>query len=425
MEIQFIYQLISLVFGIGATALLYQLLVVKTYKSNEYSLQRQIDKMTEELSFERGIKEELGSEYSAAKRDLEHAKTKLDEQKGELQKLNEQLTKDFENIANKVVYHNSKVMQEKHEEKLLAMLTPFKDKIERFEKKVEDTHKESIKDSQSLKEQLLQLKELNKSIGDEAKNLTSALKGDKKMQGDWGEHKLERILQAAGLEKETHYRKQVNLKDEFNNNLRPDYIIYLPDDKNLVIDSKVSLVAYEKYFSADDDAEMNQAVASHIKNVREHIMRLSSVNYAELTGVNSPDYVIMYMPIDGALGLAMTEDSSLFEYALNKNIVLVSNNTLLATLKTVSFIWRQDLQNKNAIEIARQGGALYDKLAGFVETLLQVGKKIEMAQTDYEKAVNQLSEGKGNLVRRAEQLRQLGIKTTKTLPSNLVDKSED
>ena len=175
----------------------------------------------------------------------------------------------------------------------------------------------------------------------------------------------------------------------------------------------------------DDEVEMKQAVSSHIKNVRDHILRLSSVSYSELMGINSPDYVIMYMPIDGALGLAMTEDAELFEYALHRNIVLVSNNTLLATLKTVSFIWRQDMQNKNAIEIARQGGALFDKLAGFVETLLQVGKKIELAQTDYEKAVKQLSEGKGNLVRRAEQLRELGIKTTKGLPDNLIDRSEE
>ncbi|MEY2924683.1 MAG: hypothetical protein RLZZ337_1231 [Bacteroidota bacterium] len=424
MESQFIYILISLVFGVAATALLYQFLVVKNFKDNVSNLRMQGEKISNDLNEERKLKEELNAAFAAAKRDLEHAQNRLNEQKAELQNLNEQLTKDFENIANKVVYHNSKVMQEKHEEKLMAMLTPFKDKIERFEKKVEDTHKESIKDSQSLKEQLLQLKELNKSIGDEAKNLTSALKGDKKMQGDWGEHKLERILQAAGLEKETHYRKQVNLKDEFNNNLRPDYIIYLPDDKNLVIDSKVSLVAYEKYFSADDDQEIKIAAASHVRNVRDHVNRLSSVNYSELMGINSPDYVIMYMPIDGALGLAMTEDTELFEYALNKNIVLVSNNTLLATLKTVSFIWRQDMQNKNAIEIARQGGALYEKFTGFVETLIQVGKKMEIAQVDYRKAMNQLTEGKGNLVRRAEQLRELGIKTSKTLPEKLVDRSE-
>jgi DNA recombination protein RmuC len=193
----------------------------------------------------------------------------------------------------------------------------------------------------------------------------------------------------------------------------------------LVIDSKVSLVAYEKYFSAENEDDIKRAALTHVKNVRDHIMQLSSVNYAQLTGINSPDYVIMYMPIDGALGLAMTEDSELFEYALNKNIVLVSNNTLLATLKTVSFIWRQDMQNKNAIEIARQGGALYEKFTGFVETLIAVGNKMDTAQTDYKKAMNQLTEGKGNLVRRAEQLRELGLKTSKTLPDKLVDRSGD
>jgi DNA recombination protein RmuC len=425
MERELVYIVLSFVVGIGLTALVYQLLVVKNYKVNERNLRSENEKKEMDLALERKLGQELSADYIGTKRDLEHSQIRLAEQKGELEKLNEQLTKEFENIANKVVYHNSKVMQEQHEEKLLAMLTPFKDKIESFEKKVDDTHKESIKDSQSLKEQLLQLKELNKSIGDEAKNLTSALKGDKKMQGDWGEHKLERILQAAGLDKETHYKKQVNLKDEFNNNLRPDYIIYLPDGKNLVIDSKVSLVAYEKYFSAENEDDIKRAALTHVKNVRDHIMQLSSVNYAQLTGINSPDYVIMYMPIDGALGLAMTEDSELFEYALNKNIVLVSNNTLLATLKTVSFIWRQDMQNKNAIEIARQGGALYEKFTGFVETLIAVGNKMDTAQTDYKKAMNQLTEGKGNLVRRAEQLRELGLKTSKTLPDKLVDRSGD
>jgi DNA recombination protein RmuC len=223
MERELVYIVLSFVVGIGLTALVYQLLVVKNYKVNERNLRSENEKKEMDLALERKLGQELSADYIGTKRDLEHSQIRLAEQKGELEKLNEQLTKEFENIANKVVYHNSKVMQEQHEEKLLAMLTPFKDKIESFEKKVDDTHKESIKDSQSLKEQLLQLKELNKSIGDEAKNLTSALKGDKKMQGDWGEHKLERILQAAGLDKETHYKKQVNLKDEFNNNLRPGY----------------------------------------------------------------------------------------------------------------------------------------------------------------------------------------------------------
>jgi DNA recombination protein RmuC len=199
----------------------------------------------------------------------------------------------------------------------------------------------------------------------------------------------------------------------------------LPDDKNLIVDSKVSLIAYSNYFSAETEDEAKASAKIHVQNVKDHISRLSHTNYSELHGVNSPDYVIMYMPIDGALGMAMTEDTELFDYALKKNIVLVSNNSLLATLKTVSFIWRQDLQNKNAMEIAKQGGALYDKFVGFVETLVAVGKKMEGAQTDYKKAMNQLTEGSGNLVRRTEKLKELGIKATKTLPDKVVKRSED
>lgn len=420
----FLYSVISLLIGIGVTALLLYNLVIKKYKGVEVDLKHLNELKEKELLDERKLREQLNSELIATKSDLHHTHNRLLEQKEELENLNQKLSKEFENIANKVVYHNSKVMQEKHEEKLMAMLNPFKDKIENFERKVDETHKENIKENQSLKEQINHLKELNKTMSDEARNLTSALKGDKKLQGDWGEHKLERILQAAGLEKEIHYRKQVNLKDEHNNNHRPDYIINLPDDKNLVIDSKVSLVAYERFFNADTPEDAKQYVALHVKAIRDHISSLSNTNYSELLGINSPDYIIMYMPIEAALGLAMTEDTGLFEYALNKNIVLVSNNTLLATLKTVSFIWRQELQNKNAIEIARQGGALYDKFVGFVDTLIGVGKKMKDAKDGYDKAMNQLTDGTGNLVKRSEQLKKLGIKTTKALPEKLVDRSD-
>ncbi len=424
MDSIFLYSVISLLIGIGVTALLLYNLVIKKYKGVEIDLKEQNRLKEIELLNERKVREQLSSELIATKSDLNHTHTRLTEQKEELENLNLKLSKDFENIANKVVYHNSKVMQEKHEEKLMAMLNPFKDKIENFERKVDETHKENIKENQSLKEQINQLKDLNKSMSDEARNLTSALKGDKKLQGDWGEHKLERILQAAGLEKEIHYRKQVNLKDEHNNNFRPDYIIYLPDDKNLIVDSKVSLVAYERFYNSENLQDGKVLIAQHVKAIKDHIMSLSNTNYSELLGINSPDYVIMYMPIEAALGLAMTEDTSLFEFALSKNIVLVSNNTLLATLKTVSFIWRQDMQNKNAIEIARQGGALYDKFVGFVETLIGVGKKMKDAKDGYDKAMNQLTDGTGNLVRRSEQLKKLGIKTTKALPDKLIDRSE-
>jgi DNA recombination protein RmuC len=411
--------IVAVAVGIVVSALVFYLLVYKNIDKDKEEIRNRAEKLELEVINLRSEKDQIQNNLTRSEMQLEHSQLQLDAKAEELEALNEKLTKDFENIANKVVNQSSKVVQERQEEQLRALLTPFKEKIEKFEQRVENTHKESIKENASLKEQILQLKELNLNIGEEARNLTSALKGDKKMQGDWGEQQLERILQAAGLEKETHYRKQVDLIAEDKQHQRPDYIIYLPDDKNLVVDSKVSLVAYEKYYNAEHDLAAKPFALEHVKNVKDHIMRLSKVKYDQLHGINSPDYVIMYMPIEGALGLAMTEDPALFEYALQRNIVLVSNNTLLATLKTVAFIWRQDLQNKNALEIARQGGALYDKFVNFVDTLQSVGKKMEGARDDYLKAMNQLSEGKGNLIKRTEKLKELGIKTDKKLPDRI------
>lgn len=418
---------VILYIGLGAvlTWAIFQFVVLKNYLRNEAKYQDEIRQTKAEADRESQEKDRLRSESVALQTELKFAHERLEEQKKELEALNDRLAKEFEIIASKIVTSSSKQIQESHEEKLKAMLSPFKERIENFEKKVDETHKENIRENQSLKEQINHLRDLNKTISEEAKNLTSALKGDKKLQGDWGETKLERILQAAGLEKKTHYDKQVNLKDEQNNNFRPDYVIYLPDDKNLIIDSKVSLVDYERYFNAESDDEAKVYLNKHIKAIRDHITRLSNTNYSELLGVNSPDYVIMYLPIESALGMAMTEDTTLFEYALNKNIVLVSNNTLLATLKTVSFIWRQDAQNRNAMEIARQGGALYDKFVLFVDSLIGVGKQMEKAQDGYKKAMNQLTEGKGNLVRSAEKLKALGIKAKKALPEKLIERSDD
>ncbi|MBR9861548.1 DNA recombination protein RmuC [bacterium] len=414
---EFLWIILALIVGAALSAILLYKLLISRLNERESELESELKVQQDSYQGLRLEKDQLQQDLTRLEAEKKHQEERLAEKKEELRKLNEQLTAEFQNIASKIVANSSKEVQERHEEKLKLVLDPLREKIMSFEKKVDDTHKESIRENSSLKEQILQLKELNKTIGEEARNLTSALKGDKKIQGDWGEHRLERILQAAGLEKEVHYRKQVNLKDDQNNNLRPDYIIYLPDDKNLIIDSKVSLVAYEKYYSAENEVEASKYLLEHLRNVKDHISRLKRTNYSELHGIQSPDYVIMYMPIDGALGLAMTEDSELFEHALHSNIVLVSNNTLLATLRTVAFIWRQDMQNKNALEIARQGGQLYDKFVSFVETLDKVGLRINSAQDEYAKAMNQLKEGKGNLIRRTEKLKDLGIKTQKKLES--------
>ena len=411
--------ILVLIAGIIVGVLLMQFLVVKRLKEELSALessQAGLEQETKDLTAQR---DELKEQLIRTESELSNNITRLEEKKAEIGQMKEELTKEFQNIANKVMKDNSKELQERHQTQLSSLLNPLKEQINKFEKKVEDTHKENLKENVHLRAQIEQLKELNKTISEEARSLTSALKGDKKIQGDWGEHRLERILQAAGLEKELHYKKQVNLKDEHNQNFRPDYIIYLPDEKNLIVDSKVSLVAYEKYYSAENDEEAAVHLKEHIRNIRDHITKLRNTRYDELHGITSPDYVIMYMPIDGALGLAMSEDTELFEYALKSNIVLVSNNTLLATLRTVAFIWRQDTQNKNAMEIATQGGRLYDKFIGFTETMLGLGRKLDSAKDEYDTAVNQLSEGKGNLVSRVEKLKKLGIKTSKELPEKL------
>ena len=405
--------------GAALSAAIFYFFVSKNQLADKEEMRSQLQRAQAEKDELINEKALAINEQTRLQSELQYTQKQLEDRSKEIEELNQRLTKEFENIANAVVNNSSKLVQARQEEQLKALLTPFKERIEKFEQKVESTHKESIAENATLKEQIKQLRELNLTIGEEAKNLTMALKGDKKMQGDWGEQQLERILQAAGLEKETHYKKQVDLISEDNQHQRPDYIVYLPDEKNLIIDSKVSLIAYEKFFNADNDVEAKPFAIEHVKNVKDHIQRLSKVKYDQLHGINSPDYVIMYMPLEGALGMAMTEDPSLFEFALQRNIVLVSNNTLLATLKTVAFIWRQELQNRNALEIARQGGALYDKFVGFVESLQSIGKRIEAAQGDYDKAMKQLAEGNGNLVRRTEQLKELGIKTTKKLPENL------
>ncbi len=424
MDNPLIFVTLALLVGIAVTWAVFNFIVLKSNRERIAELKNDASTQDHALTQQRIEYQAVKDQLVRTEAELNHANIKLKEQKEELENVNNKLTKEFENIANKIVSHQSKEIQDKHEEKLKAMLNPFKEKIESFEKKVDDTHKENIKENQSLKEQINSLKDLNKSISDEAKNLTSALKGDKKLQGNWGENSLERILQAAGLEKEKHYRKEVFLEGE-DANFRADYIILLPDDKNLIIDSKVSLVAYANYFAAEEKEEADDAIKQHVQSVRRHVTSLSSKNYAELHGVTSPDYVIMYMPIDSALGMAMTEDPELFDFALRKNIVLVSSNSLLATLKTVAFIWRQDAQNKNALEIARQGGALYDKFVGFVDTLIGVGKKMEDAQQGYRKAMNQLTDGRGNLVKKTEDLKKLGIKATKSLPEKLIDRSSE
>lgn len=419
-----VYIIIGLLIGGILGFYIASLRMEKRGQSEAVSLSSQLDLIRDELQVERERNVGQSEQIAALKTSLEFREEQIQNQKEDLAKLNKEMAEKFENIAGRLMKQNSDEMQKRHTEKLNDLLSPFKERIHRFEEKIEKSSKEQLVKNATLAEQIKELKTMNESLGKEAQNLAAALKGDKKLQGDWGEERLETILQYAGLEKDLHYQKQSTFKNDQGASLRPDYIINLPDNKHLVLDSKVSLVDYEAYFNTEDKAERSRLLKSLINRLHLHIKDLSSKNYTSLHGINPPDYVLMFVPLESALNLALTEDPTLFEMALSKQIVLVSNSTLLATLKTISYIWRQDNQNKYAMEIAAEGGKLYDKFVGFVDSLIAVGKQMDSAKDNYEKAMGQLSSGKGNLVNRAEKLKKLGAKANKSLPDKLIDRAD-
>jgi DNA recombination protein RmuC len=349
---------------------------------------------------------------------------KLESQKKELDDLYARVTGEFERIAGQILLESSRTIQQQHREKLGEVLNPLKEKIESFERKVDDTHKETIRENQSLKEQLQTLQKLNQTIGEEAKNLTTALKGQAKTQGQWGEIILESILEKSGLAKGREYTVQETMYNAEGRRLQPDVVINLPDNKNLVVDSKLSLTAYERYCNADDEQLRASYLKDHLNSIRKHIRELSDKNYQSLYQLQSLDFVLMFIPIEPAFSLAVHADTALWNEAFERNIVIVTTSTLLATLRTIANIWRQENQNRNAIEIARQGGELYDKFVAFVDDLIEVGKRMDGAKRSYEEAMSKLYEGRGNLVRRAEEMKSLGAKATKAIPSQLMERAQ-
>ncbi|GCC51949.1 DNA recombination protein RmuC [Chryseotalea sanaruensis] len=377
-----------------------------------------------ELESERNKAAALANNLSATEADYRNLEEKLKERKKEVEELQNQFAFQFKNLANEIFEEKSKKFTEQNKTNLSEILNPLKEKITDFEKKVEQTNKESIDRNSALREQLVNLKELNQQITKEASNLSKALKGDSKTQGTWGEIQLEAILERAGLQKDIHYFKEKNFKNEEGQNQRLDYIIKLPDDKYLVLDSKVSLTAYSEYYNTSDETEQSKFLKSHLDSVYSHIKLLSEKNYQNLYEINQPDYVMMFLANEPALTLALREDNSLYEKALDKNIALVSATTLLATLRTIGYIWKQDMQNKNALEIARQAGSLYDKFHMLIEDLTKVGNNLKSTQNSYQDAMNKLIEGKDNLVRKTERLKELGAKTTKQLSQQLLDRAD-
>jgi len=386
------------------------------------NLSQELNARRQEAQQERDKAFDYSNKLTASEANFKNLQAKLQEQAKDLEQLQDRFAIQFKNLANEIFEEKSKRFTDQNKTNINDILTPLKEKITSFEKKVEESSKENLERNTALREQINQLKELNVQITKEAENLTKALKGDSKTQGNWGEMQLESILEKVGLQKDIHYFKEKNFKNEEGQNQRLDYIIKLPDDKYLVLDSKVSLTAYSNYYNATDEVEQARYLRSHLESINGHIKLLSDKSYQNLYEINQPDYVMMFVANEPALTVALKEDMGLFEKALDKNIVLVSTSTLLATLRTISYIWKQDLQNKNALEIARQAGSLYDKFNSFVEDLTKMGNNLKSTQSAYQEAMNKLVDGKDNLVRKTERLRELGAKTTKQMDQRLLDR---
>ena len=396
----------------------------ETFNLQLNELRQQISKTENEREDIRREKEFLNAELTRRNTEydnLQQLNLKRDE---ELAQQQEQLRKDFELLANKILEEKSNKFTEQNKENIKNILNPLQEKIQTFEKKVEDTQKESISMHSALKEQLLGLKDLNQQMTKEATNLTRALKGDSKMQGNWGELVLERVLEKSGLEKDREYFVQQSFARPDGTRVLPDVVLHLPDNKKMIIDSKVSLTDYERYVNAEED-ERAIYLKAHLNSIKKHIEQLSEKNYQDLYDIESPDFVLLFIPIEPAFAIALNEDNTLYNKAFEKNIVIVTPSTLLATLRTVDSMWNNEKQQQNAIEIARQAGALYDKFEGLVKDLTGVGKKLDDAKKDYSSAMNKLVEGRGNLITSVEKIKKLGAKAKKSLPENIVKRANN
>ena len=372
--------------------------------------------------------ESLQSELTREEEQRKHLERETQERETQFKDMQERLRTEFKAMASEMLEDKSKKFNELNRTSLDLILKPLHENIDSFKKKVQETYEKETRERQSLKHDLERLHELNNKMSEEANNLTQALKGQSQTQGAWGEMILERTLELSGLKKDMHYTVQENFKSEEQRDLRPDVVLYMPDDKQLIIDSKVSLTDYERYCSAETDEEQERAQKAHLTSLRNHIKELSLKNYQNLYQLKSVDFVLMFVPIESAFSLAVQTDlaqssgaKNLFAEALEHNVVIVTTSTLLATLRTVDSIWRQENQSRHALDIARKSGKMYDKLVGFVTDLQQIGTRLDQTQQSYQKAMGKLSQGRGNLVRQAEQIRELGAKTSKTLPEELLE----
>lgn len=366
---------------------------------------------------------DLTRKISAWESDYKHLNDKMVEQKSEIEKIQEKFRIEFRNLANDILEEKTKKFTEQNSIRLGEILNPLNQKIKEFEKKIEETYDKETQQRVSLKEEVKRLAELNQIVSKEASNLTKALKGEAKTQGNWGEVILENILEQSGLVKNREYFVQPSFTNDSGNRLQPDIVITYPGERSVIIDSKVSLTAFERYITSASEEKQETALKEHLISIRNHVKELASKSYHEIPQLKALDFVMMFLPVEPAYYLAIQEDPELWNFAYEKRILLISPTNLIASLKMIESMWRQEYQNKNVMEIARQSGALYDKFVGLISDLSDLGKRLDSAKIHYSSTMNKLSEGKGSLVSRVEQIKKLGAKTKKTLPQDLMQKA--
>lgn len=376
------------------------------------------------------VLQDVQEKYAATLSESAQLRVRLEEEKRQnseklalLKEAEEEMKLQFSKLANDIFEQKSKVHAEQNKMQLDTILKPFQEQVNAFEKKIEEKYVSETKERHLLKDQIVQLRALNERLSDDANNLTKALKGENKTQGNWGELILEKILESSGLREGYEYETQGSYKDESGKMYRPDVLVHLPDEKDIVIDSKVSLIAYERYINAEDETEKLNAMKQHVASIRAHIKGLSEKRYEELEGVRSLDFVLLFMPIEGAYMLALENDANFFQESIKQNIIVVGPSTLLVTLRTIEYIWRNERQEQNAQEIAQKAADLYDKFVGFVEDMSKIGTQISKTQESYDAAMNKLHTGKGNLIKRTDDMKKLGIKTKKKIEASLLEKA--
>jgi DNA recombination protein RmuC len=377
-------------------------------------------RLLDELLYERGQLAQANQDLESTRAYYRSQQEKMQEQKVEIEQIRVQFQREFENVAEKLLKEKSKEFIDVNRSNLDLILNPLKENLKAFEDKVEKVYNMEAAERNTLKGVITQLMDLNKQISDEAQNLTKALKGDNKKQGNWGEVILERVLERSGLVRDQEYRIQAAMQATDGTRYQPDVIIDLPDEKHLVIDSKVSLIAYERLVNADTEEDRKLFAKAHIESLRGHINGLSSKKYHDLYKINSPDFVLLFVPIESSFSIAVQLDGELFNYAWDKKVVIVSPSTLLATLRTIASMWKQERQNRNVLEIARLSGDMYDKFVGFLGDMDSIGKNINYTQNAYNSAINKLSEGRGNLTNTAERIKKLGAKADKQIDQKFI-----